>query len=73
MSRQCIDVSHKYNERNQRKSISKLLKRETKLIQLEIVQFFIVLKAEKLTGKEMKDFSEAFLARIRSISEFRQC
>ena len=46
-----------------------MLKRETKLIQLEKVQFFIVLKAEKLTGKEMKDFSEAFLARIRSISE----
>ena len=55
MSRQCIDVDHKYNERNQRKSISKLLKRETKLIQLEKVQFFIVLRAEKLTGKEMKD------------------
>ena len=48
-----------------------MLKRETKLIQLEKVQFFIVLKAEKLTGKEMKDFSEAFLARIRSISELK--
>ena len=46
-----------------------MLKRETKLIQLEKVQFFIVLKADRLTGKEMKDFSEAFLARIRSISE----
>ena len=46
-----------------------MLRRETKLIQLEKVQFFIVLRAEKLTGKEMKDFSEAFLARIRSISE----
>ena len=46
-----------------------MLRRETKLIQLEKVQFFIVLRAEKLTGKEMKDVSEAFLARIRSISE----
>ena len=30
---------------------SKLLKRETRYIQLEIVQIFIVLKADTLTGK----------------------
>ena len=40
-----------------------MLKRETKLIQLEKVQFFIVLKADRLTGKEMKEFT-FFLEKI---------
>ena len=56
MSRQCIDVNHKYNESNQHKSILKLLTRETKLKQLEIVQFFIVLKADRLTGERDERF-----------------